>query len=220
MKDSSGTSLDLVHGKAIHPDGLRPFDCALKRGFDVLGSAIGLIVTWWLILLAYTIATIDTGQSGFFTQTRVGQRGVPFKLIKIRTMRDIPSIWTTVTRDGDPRITRVGQFFRKTKIDELPQLFNVLMGHMSFVGPRPDVPGFADQLSGQDRIILTVRPGITGPATLRFRHEEALLAAQPDPESYNRTVIYPEKVRLNREYVENYSFIEDLEYVYRTLLAR
>ena len=124
---------------------------------------------------------------------------------------------TSVTTGADPRITCSGRFFRRTKIDELPQLINVLMGEMSFVGPRPDVPGFADSLQGDDRLILSVRPGITGPATLHFRDEEVLLAQQSDPERFNREVIYPEKVRLNRQYVENYRFIDDLKFIWQTI---
>ncbi len=124
---------------------------------------------------------------------------------------------TSVTTGADPRITCSGRFFRRTKIDELPQLINVLKGEMSFVGPRPDVPGFADSLQGDDRLILSVRPGITGPATLHFRDEEVLLAQQSDPERFNREVIYPEKVRLNRQYVENYRFIDDLKFIWQTI---
>jgi lipopolysaccharide/colanic/teichoic acid biosynthesis glycosyltransferase len=124
-----------------------------------------------------------------------------------------------VTTSNDPRITAIGRFFRRTKIDELPQLINVLFGQMGFVGPRPDVPGFADELCGADRIILTVRPGITGPATLRFRNEEEELAAQPDPERFNREVIFVEKVRLNREYVENFSLLKDVRYILLTLFS-
>ena len=194
------------------------FDRWLKRSFDLIFSAIGLALTGWLIGLAYIAASIDTGKSGFFTQERVGKDGRRFNVIKIRTMRDSEKIATNVTTAQDPRITRLGRFFRRTKIDELPQLINVLLGQMSFVGPRPDVPGFADKLSGKDRLILTVRPGITGPATLKFRNEEEVLAQQSDPETYNREVIYPEKVRLNREYVEHYSFVRDLHYIARTIL--
>jgi lipopolysaccharide/colanic/teichoic acid biosynthesis glycosyltransferase len=204
---------------STHP-GLSLFDCAVKRSFDIVGSGLGLLLTWWIILLAYVAASIDTGRNGFFTQERVGRGGKRFKMIKIRTMRDTPSISTSVTTEEDPRITALGHFFRKTKIDELPQLINVLLGQMSFVGPRPDVPGFADQLEGRDRIILSVRPGITGPATLAFRDEEELLARQPDPERYNREVIYPEKVKLNKGYVRNYSFLKDLTYIYLTVFGR
>lgn len=197
--------------------GLSRPDQVVKRAFDIALSLVGLILFGWLILLAAAAATVDTGRNGFFRQTRVGKDGRLFKVIKIRTMRALPSMQTTVTSADDPRITRLGRFLRRAKIDELPQLVNVLLGQMSFVGPRPDVPGFADRLSEDDRLILTVRPGITGPATLRFRNEEALLAAQPDPEVYNRTVIYPEKVRLNRQYVLHYSFRQDLALMWQTI---
>jgi lipopolysaccharide/colanic/teichoic acid biosynthesis glycosyltransferase len=201
------------------PVGLTAMDRFLKRGFDVVFAALGLLLTGWLILLAFILATIDTRKNGFFRQERVGKDGKLFKVIKIRTMRDMPDVQTTVTSSGDPRITRLGRLWRSTKIDELPQLINILPGQMSFVGPRPDVPGFADELRGADRVILSVRPGITGPATLRFRHEEVLLASQVDPQRYNHDVIYPEKVRLNRAYVENYSFREDLVTLWRTVFS-
>ena len=132
-------------------------------------------------------------------------------------MKVLQESGTTVTTDNDPRITPLGKLFRKTKIDELPQLLNVLVGDMSLVGPRPDVPGFADKLEGEDRIILSVRPGITGPATLKYRNEEEILAAQEDPERYNLEVIYPDKIKINREYVEHYSFAKDLRYILHTL---
>ncbi len=170
-------------------------------------------------MLAYFLARLDTGASGFFRQIRVGKDGELFEVVKIRTMRNDLVVNTTVTTSSDPRITGIGKFFRRSKIDELPQLLNVLRGEMSFVGPRPDVPGFADQLTGRDRIILAVRPGITGPATLKFRNEEALLAQQADPEAYNYNVIFPEKVRLNRQYVEQYSFVQDLYYIWRTIIS-
>lgn len=197
--------------------GLSKTDRFLKRGFDLVLSIIGLFLFWWLIIIAFIIATIDTKKNGFFCQTRVGMHGKYFKIIKIRTMRDIPSYKTTVTTEGDPRITKIGRFFRKTKIDELPQLINILLGHMSFVGPRPDVPGFADRLKGDDLIILSVRPGITGPATLKYRNEEEILARVDNPEAYNREVIYPDKVKLNRKYIENYSFFKDIIYIAKTV---
>ena len=121
-----------------------------------------------------------------------------------------------MTRAGDLRITRSGRVMRKLKIDELPQLVNVLLGQMSLVGPRPDVPGYADVLTGDDRLMLSVRPGITGPATLAYRHEEELLASVPDPETYNREVLWPDKVRLNCAYVLDWSFAKDLGYLLAT----
>lgn len=189
----------------------------LKRSFDFCLAFGGILLFGWLIGLAFLLATLETKRNGFFTQERIGQYGKPFQVIKIRTMRESPGCSTTVTTAGDLRITPLGRLFRKTKIDELPQLFNVLIGHMSFVGPRPDVPGFADRLQGDDTIILSVRPGITGPATLKYRKEEQLLQQQDDPEGYNSEVIFPDKVRINKEYVLNYRFLNDLKYIWQTL---
>lgn len=194
------------------------FQCFQKRTFDIIMSLIGLIFLGWLILLASLIARIDTGLCGFFTQERVGKNAKLFRLFKIRSMRPVESITTTVTTECDPRISKIGGFWRKTKIDELPQLWNVLKGDMSFVGPRPDVPGFADRLEGEDRIILTIRPGITGPASIKFKNEEALLAAQEDPEAYNSEVIWPEKVRLNVAYIKEYSLLKDIKYILSTFI--
>jgi lipopolysaccharide/colanic/teichoic acid biosynthesis glycosyltransferase len=191
----------------------------LKRTFDLVLAVLGLFATGWLILVAFVAASIDTRDSGFFRQTRVGKNGKLFKTIKIRTMRNMPRINTTVTTMNDPRITRLGHFFRKTKVDELPQLLNVLFGQMSMVGPRPDVPGFADKLTGDDRIILKLRPGITGPASLKYKNEEELLASQADPECYNREVIFPDKVRLNRQYIEKFSFAADVMYIFQTIVS-
>lgn len=189
-----------------------------KRTFDLLLSFIGLLLLWWLILLSALIAWIDTGMSGFFKQTRVGKNGKLFKVIKIRSMRPTNGINTSVTTEKDPRISRLGRFWRKTKIDELPQLWNVLIGDMSFVGPRPDVPGFADQLTGDDRILLQLRPGITGPASIKFKKEEALLASQQDPEMYNKEIIWPQKVAINLEYMQDYSLTKDLYFIFKTFL--
>lgn len=189
---------------------------ALKRGFDLLVALLGLGLTFWIILPAWIIASLDTRKNGFFTQPRVGRNGRIFRVIKLRTMREVPGMHSTVTTGRDQRITTWGYFWRKSKIDELPQLINVLKGDMSFVGPRPDVPGYADRLKGEDRIMLSVRPGITGPATLKYRKEEDLLAKQEDPQRYNDKVIWPDKVRLNREYVQNWSFLRDLVYIWKT----
>jgi len=187
----------------------------VKRCFDLALSAIGLTLLWPVILVTWRLAARDTGASGFFVQERIGLDGRRFRLVKLRTMRDVGGS-TVKTRD-DVRVTALGRRLRRWKIDELPQLWNVLKGDMSFVGPRPDVPGFADQLQGNDKVLLTVRPGITGPATLKYRDEEALLSGVADPEEYNRTLIWPDKVRLNRAYIENWSFIKDLGLILRTL---
>jgi lipopolysaccharide/colanic/teichoic acid biosynthesis glycosyltransferase len=199
--------------------GLSPGQSALKHGFDFFGAAFGLALTIWIILPAWVLASVDTRGNGFFMQKRVGRDGRVFRVIKVRTMRDVPGMDSTVTTGSDQRITRLGRLWRRTKIDELPQLINVLKGDMSFVGPRPDVPGYADRLQGDDRVVLSVRPGITGPATLKYRDEEALLAAQPNPETYNDEVLWPDKVRLNREYVENWSFCQDMRYIWKTVFG-
>ena len=214
MHEVSGESVGLGPRR-----GLTPLQAGSKRTFDVLLAAVGLVLTSWLIALAWVAATLDTRANGFFTQRRVGQCGKQFTIFKIRTMRS-DSMASSVTVSGDSRVTRLGWIWRKLKIDELPQLINVLMGQMSFVGPRPDVPGFADQLKGDDRIILTVRPGITGPATLKYRNEEELLASVTDPEKYNAEVVFPDKVRLNRGYVENWSFARDIRYIWATIWNR
>jgi lipopolysaccharide/colanic/teichoic acid biosynthesis glycosyltransferase len=163
------------------------------------------------------MAAISTGRNGFFLQKRVGQDGRIFNIIKLRTMRDVSGVDTTITAQNDMRITKTGAFLRKYKIDELPQLINVLKGDMSLVGPRPDVPGYADKLKGEDRIILSVKPGITGPASIKYKNEEALLAKQSDPKRYNDEVIYPDKVRINKEYIQNYTFGKDIKYLLQTI---
>ena len=192
---------------------------AAKRSFDLFVALLGLAMTWWLIILAWLLASIDTRANGFFMQQRVGRDGRLFRVIKVRSMRVDRSVTTTVTTKHDARITRLGYLWRRTKIDELPQLINVLLGDMSLVGPRPDVPGFADRLEGNQRLMLTVRPGITGPATLKYRDEETLLASVPDPEAYNRDVIFPDKVRINMEYVANWCFVGDLRYLWQTIFG-
>jgi lipopolysaccharide/colanic/teichoic acid biosynthesis glycosyltransferase len=190
---------------------------ALKRALDIVLSFIGLVLFGWLIVLAIVVASIDTKEFGLFMQNRVGKRGVTFRLLKIRTMRPQQGIETNVTTRLDRRITFVGSILRRLKIDELPQLWNVLIGDMSFVGPRPDVEGFVDPLQGDERLLLSVRPGITGPASLKYRDEEMLLAHVADPEKHNREVLWPDKVRINCEYVKSYSLWNDMRYIWRTV---
>lgn len=196
---------------------LSPFQAFIKRLFDIIVALFVLLMAWWLILLAWLAASLDTRGNGFFTQQRVGKDGRNFTVVKIKTMRPLKHVDTTVTRSGDPRITPLGRFFRRTKIDELPQLWNVLMGDMSFVGPRPDVPGFADRLEGEEQMMLSIRPGITGPATLKYRNEEKLLADQEDPETYNRDVIWPDKVQINLDYIRRWSLRLDIKYILDTV---
>lgn len=195
------------------------YPALFKRGFDIILSFTGLLASWWIIALAIIAARYDTDMSGLFRQDRVGMFGREFEIYKIRTMRNLVHVNTTITQRNDPRITKLGQFMRRFKIDELPQLWNVLKGDMSFVGPRPDVPGYADQLEGDARILLRVRPGITGPATLRYRNEEEILANVDDPEKYNNEVIYPDKIRLNIEYIKNYNFKTDLICIAKTIFG-
>ncbi|WP_456457094.1 sugar transferase [Nitratifractor sp.] len=188
-----------------------------KRVMDLSLASVGLILFAPVIAAAWIVATLETRKNGFFLQERVGKDGKLFRVIKIRTMREIPGHTSSVTTAADRRITRGGRFFRRYKIDELPQLINVLRGEMSFVGPRPDVPGFADRLKGEDRRLLTLRPGITGPATLKYRNEEEILAKQSDPERFNREVIWPDKVRINLDYMDHWSLKKDLKILWKTL---
>ena len=190
-----------------------------KRVFDIVLSVVGIIATCWIMLLSWIVASFETKSNGLFMQERVGIDGKPFLVFKIKTMKNVKGIDSTITKSGDIRITKSGVFFRKMKIDELPQLFNVLFGSMSFVGPRPDVAGFADTLEGEDKIILSLYPGITGPASLKYKDEETLLATQINPERYNREVIWPDKVRINRKYIKEWSLKQDIIYIIKTILG-
>ena len=188
-----------------------------KRLFDIVLSVLGICMTWWLMLLAWVAASIETKSNGLFMQERIGKEGKPFLVFKIKTMKPMKGITTTVTTSKDNRVTKSGIFFRKTKIDELPQIFNVLLGTMSFVGPRPDVPGFADTLEGEDRAMLLLQPGITGPASLKYKNEEEVLAKQKNPEQYNREVIWPDKVNINLIYLKTWSLKKDIRYIIKTI---
>ena len=196
---------------------LSAIDKVQKRVFDIVLSIIGIVLTWWIMLFAWIIASVETRSNGLFRQKRVGKEGQLFYVYKIKTMKPIAGIETSVTVSGDSRITKSGAFFRKTKIDELPQLFNVLWGTMSFVGPRPDVVGFADTLEKEDRIILSLKPGITGPASLAYKNEEIILEKQKDPENYNREVIWPDKIRINKKYIHEWSLKKDILYIIKTI---
>ncbi len=190
-------------------------DKIIKRVFDFSFSLIGLLITWPIILIAWIIASVETKSNGMFSQIRVGENGKLFKIYKIKTMYDKKG--STITTANDKRITKSGKFFRKYKIDELPQLWNVLIGDMSFVGPRPDVEGYADKLEEEDRIILSIKPGITGPASLKYKKEEELLAGIENPKEYNDNVIWPDKVKINKEYIKNWSLKKDIEYIIKTI---
>lgn len=186
----------------------------LKRGFDLILSLSLLPFLFLPIVLLICICTIDTRQWGVFSQNRVGQHGRLFRIYKLRTLKRGPHHLGHLEKSA----TRIGKFLRSSKLDELPQLFNVIVGNMSFVGPRPDVQGFADVLEGDDRIILRVKPGITGEATLKYKDEELVLAQQVDPESYNRTNIWVDKVQINKKYVQNWSFSLDLTLILKSII--
>lgn len=184
-----------------------------KRLFDIVVSLFVIPLILLPLIILVVIATIDTRLLGIFWQKRIGQYGESFNIYKIRTLKNENHKLGQL----DKSATTFGKFLRRTKLDELPQFFNVLIGDMSIVGPRPDVEGFADKLEGDHRIILMVKPGVTGPATLKYKNEESLLAQQLDPENYNRTKIWPDKVRINENYVRNYSFYLDLIFIFKSL---
>ena len=172
----------------------------MKRLFDLSVSLIGLIVLFPVLIVASVLVKTSSEGSVFFMQPRIGRCGGVFKMIKFRSMKVIQSSDSTISVKGDFRITKFGAFLRKYKIDELPQLFNVLIGDMSIVGPRPDVSGYADKLEGESVLILELRPGITGPASLKYANEEEILSLQENPVKYNHEIIYPDKVKLHLDY--------------------
>ncbi|MDE7102705.1 MAG: sugar transferase [Bacteroidales bacterium] len=193
---------------------------ALKFLFDRVVAFIGLVLLCPVLLAVW--GAVRLGMPGgpvIFKQKRVGREGRLFTMYKFRSMT-VSHGGSSVSVAGESRITSLGQWLRRHKLDELPELWNVLIGDMSFVGPRPDVPGYADALQGEERDILMLRPGITGPASLKYRNEEELLAQQADPQRYNDEVIYPDKVRINLYYLRHYSFVRDLQMMVCTVLGR
>ncbi|MDA7577903.1 sugar transferase [Flavobacteriales bacterium] len=189
----------------------------MKRLIDFILSFTGLILLSPFLLFISILIKITNNGSIFFVQERVGKNGSLFKMIKFRTMYTDHNDNNTISVKGDSRITKLGFFLRKYKIDELPELINVLFGDMSFVGPRPDVKGYADKLKGDHRKILKLRPGITGPASIKFINEELLLSKQENPKYYNDNVIYPEKVRINLDYFYNNSIWIDFKIIFATI---
>jgi lipopolysaccharide/colanic/teichoic acid biosynthesis glycosyltransferase len=182
-----------------------------KKIFDIVFAFVGLLAVSVIIFTFFIAASISTGQNGIFTQVRIGQYGKRFTIYKFRSMNN---------RSGVNRITRLGRFLRKYKIDELPQLFNILIGDMSFVGPRPDLPGYYDTLTGTDRNVLKLKPGITGPASLKYANEEELLVAVDNPVEYNDKVLFPDKVRINLNYQKHQSFWLDIKLIAYTILGK
>lgn len=188
--------------------------------FDRGMALVGLLVLWPVLLVVAVLIRVKMpGGPVIFKQKRVGRDGKLFTMYKFRSMT-VGHGGSSVSVAGESRITPLGAKLRHYKLDELPELWNVLIGDMSFVGPRPDVPGYADQLKGKEREVLKLRPGITGPASLKYRDEEDLLAEQPDPQKYNDEVIFPDKVRINLYYLHHYSFIKDIEMIFCTVLGR
>ncbi len=190
----------------------------VKWFFDRTLSLVLLIVLMPILLLVAIVILLTSGAPVFYIQERIGQNAKPFKLIKFRTMKGEEE--SPVAAAELDRITRVGRWLRRTKIDELPELLNIFVGDMSFVGPRPDVAGYADKLEGDDRRLLTMKPGLTGVASLKYRNEEDLLAAQPNPQEYNDKVIWPDKVRLNLLYMERQSLWLDVKVLICTALGK
>jgi lipopolysaccharide/colanic/teichoic acid biosynthesis glycosyltransferase len=187
------------------------------RVIDLIASMLGLVVLGPVLVAGVLVSRLSTGGTGIFRQERIGRGGESIHVLKLRTMRAGTS-GTSVTAAGDSRITRAGVFLRATKLDEIPQLVNVLVGDMALVGPRPDVPGYADMLTGPDRVLLDVRPGITGLASLLLRDEEELLASATNPKTFNDDVLFPAKVALNLEWLRARTMLGDVSLVVRTVL--
>lgn len=191
----------------------------MKRAFDILASFFGLLLLSPLLLVVALLIKLRMPGPVFFCQLRAGRYGKPFTIYKFRTMKSDHG-GSTVSVRGESRIPPLGAALRKHKIDELPELWNVLIGDMSFVGPRPDMPKYAEMLKGEEKFILKLRPGITGPASLKYANEEELLAKVEDPQKYNDEVLWPDKVRLNLNYYFTRNFFKDIKIVFLTLFSR
>ena len=191
----------------------------LKFIFDRVMAFIGLAFLWPVFIVVVILIKTKMPGPALFVQERIGKGGKLFKCHKFRTMT-VNHGGSSISVAGENRITPLGAKLRQYKIDELPGLWDVFIGKMSFVGPRPDVPGYADCLEGNNRRILSLRPGITGPASLKYRDEEYILAQQANPQEYNDTVIYPDKVRLNLYYLDHYSFLDDIRIILATVLGK
>lgn len=191
-----------------------------KALFDRVVAFIGLLLFFPILLIIFILIKIKMPDGPvIFAQQRVGQYGRLFTMYKFRSM-NVEHSGSSISIKGESRITPLGAFLRKYKLDELPELWNVLIGDMSFVGPRPDVPGYADELVGEDCDILKLKPGITGPASLKYRNEEELLASVENPEKYNKEIIFPDKIKINRNYLENRSFWLDVKLIIATIFGK
>lgn len=182
----------------------------VKRVFDIVFSLLTLFLFSGVVVISWLMAVIDTKTNGIFIQERIGQYGRKFKIYKFRTMQVVPS-------SDEKRISKIGRILRNYKLDELPQLFNILKGEMSVVGPRPDLPGYYDLLEGENRKILELKPGLTSLASLKYNKEEQLLEEQESPAIYNDSVIFPDKVQMNLDYYYHRSFWGDLVIVLKTV---
>ena len=193
----------------------------MKRLFDFTFAIFGLTILSPVLIILSLIIITSPG-TVLYSQKRVGRQGRLFTLYKFRTMVHNADTMSggSITVGNDERITAIGKLFRRWKLDELPTLWNVLKGDMSFVGPRPDVPGYADKLEGESRRILEMRPGITGPATLKYSNEEKLLAGVDNPKKYNDEVIFSDKVQINLEYMDNWSFWKDIKIIFKTVFRK
>ena len=192
----------------------------MKRLFDIACALIGLFFLLPFFLIVSILIVLDSGFPVFYKQSRVGKNNIDFKLWKFRSMHtDADKRGLLTVGDRDPRITRMGLILRKTKLDELPQLINVLVGDMSLVGPRPEVRRYVDHYNEEQMRVLSIRPGITDNASIRFRNETEILAAQDDPERYYIEHILPEKTELYLQYVDNRSFLGDLKMILNTFVA-
>jgi lipopolysaccharide/colanic/teichoic acid biosynthesis glycosyltransferase len=189
---------------------------AIKRSFDIVVSVVVLPVLIIPLIFLWILATLSTGRNGLFIQQRIGRHGKKFGLLKLRSLQGSDHVDINKIKASE---TSFGTWIRKNRMDELPQFINVLVGDMSLVGPRPDIPGYADMLKGEDRFILKIRPGITGPATLKYRNEDELLLQQPDPKQYNDEVIWPDKVKINKEYIANWSLGKDVQYLWHSVFG-
>jgi lipopolysaccharide/colanic/teichoic acid biosynthesis glycosyltransferase len=178
----------------------------IKRFFDIFLSSFGLILISWLLFLCIVFASLDSKSFGIFTQKRIGQFGKPFRIYKIKTLHD-----------QTKEISGFGKFLRKSKLDELPQLFNILLGEMSFVGPRPDIAGYYDLLEGENRKILELKPGLTSEASIKYRNEEDILKNADNSAQYNDTIIFPDKVKMNLAYYYKNSFWTDIQIILKTI---
>jgi lipopolysaccharide/colanic/teichoic acid biosynthesis glycosyltransferase len=178
-----------------------------KRLFDLFFALVGLIITLPILLFLYLLASIDSQQNGLFFQKRIGQFGIPFTIYKLRTFG----------LSKEKPVSKFGAFLRHSKLDELPQLWNIIIGNMSFVGPRPDIAGYYDLLQGENRKILELKPGLTSLASIKYAHEEYTLAQQENSLGYNDTVIFPDKVKMNLEYYYSNSIYGDLKIIWKTV---